>query len=290
MSTHDFPGLDRFTKFVEERYSMWLKRSKGLPKPWTDDKILQNYRFCNVRREMDKVTIWIHENWLKPNKHDKDVWFAMCVARLINWPPTLYAIKYPVPYTSFYATSTALTMLDMKSARKKIYTAAYMVRSEPMPKTVYLCDRVFQPLWDNRNWLRPKRGEPLENFHKRLIECRGMGSFLAAQVVADVKWALPFIDAPDWQTFVASGPGSQRGLNRVMCAPAKQPWQEQEWRKRLLELRELVNAKIQRSVGPLDAQNVQNCLCEFDKYERARLGEGTPKQSFQGASDENHRS
>lgn len=32
----------------------------------------------------------------------------------------------------------------------------------------------------------------------------------------------------------------------------------------------------------LSAQDLQNCLCEFDKYERVRLGEGRPKQLYPG--------
>ena len=34
----------------------------------------------------------------------------------------------------------------------------------------------------------------------------------------------------------------------------------------------------------LCAQDVQNCLCEFDKYERVRLGEGRPKSKYPGAT------
>jgi hypothetical protein len=33
-------------------------------------------------------------------------------------------------------------------------------------------------------------------------------------------------------------------------------------------------------LGDLHAQDLQNCLCEFDKFERARLGEGKPKRKF----------
>jgi hypothetical protein len=42
-------------------------------------------------------------------------------------------------------------------------------------------------------------------------------------------------------------------------------------------LREAVSHKYGK---PMHAQDLQNCLCEFDKYERARLGEGTPKQIY----------
>jgi hypothetical protein len=42
-------------------------------------------------------------------------------------------------------------------------------------------------------------------------------------------------------------------------------------------LQEAVNKKLPE---PLHAQDLQNCLCEFDKYERARLGQGVPKQIY----------
>ena len=34
------------------------------------------------------------------------------------------------------------------------------------------------------------------------------------------------------------------------------------------------------------AQDVQNMLCEYDKLQRVRLGEGRPKQLFPGAIGE----
>ena len=33
-------------------------------------------------------------------------------------------------------------------------------------------------------------------------------------------------------------------------------------------------------LGDLHAADLQNCLCEFDKMERVRLGEGKPKRRF----------
>jgi hypothetical protein len=33
-------------------------------------------------------------------------------------------------------------------------------------------------------------------------------------------------------------------------------------------------------LGDLHAADLQNCLCEFDKMERARLGEGKLKRRF----------
>jgi hypothetical protein len=39
---------------------IWHRKDAGTPPPWTDDKILQTYKFCNSYRELDKQTIYIH--------------------------------------------------------------------------------------------------------------------------------------------------------------------------------------------------------------------------------------
>jgi hypothetical protein len=46
-------------------------------------------------------------------------------------------------------------------------------------------------------------------------------------------------------------------------------------------LHEAIAPDLERiGVGRLCAQDLQNCLCELDKYERVRLGEGKPKRRF----------
>ena len=72
--------------------------------------------------------------------------------------------------------------------------------------------------------------------------------------------------------------GSRRGLNRVCGHPVDSAWREEHWRAMLRALRDSTNARLK--MEPLTAQDIQNCLCEFDKYERARLGEGRPKQKY----------
>jgi hypothetical protein len=53
------------------------------------------------------------------------------------------------------------------------------------------------------------------------------------------------------------------------------------WREALRRLHEAIAPELERiGVGRLSAQDLQNCLCEFDKFERVRLGEGKPKRRF----------
>jgi hypothetical protein len=107
----------------------------------------------------------------------------------------------------------------------------------------------------------------------------GLASFMAAQVVADLKYARGPKKWADFHTFAASGPGSKRGLNRVLGRDKDAPMPEAEFRRVLAMLRLAVSARL-ASWEPITAQDIQNCLCEYDKYERARTGEGRPKQLY----------
>src|SRR5690606_32900931 len=201
-----YPHADRLFAFIRERHAIWERRNKGLPKPWTEDPILQSYRFCNVYRELDKETIWIRKNWR--NDSDPDNWFAMVVARLVNWSPTLEVVGYPVPWRP----STFLRRIHaLEDKGVKVWGGAYIVSTNgaKQPKAEYLTEQVLTPLWNARKEIRPRPDDTLEAFYDRLRRFRGMGSFIAAQVVAAAKFVAPLTQAPDWESFAASGLGSR---------------------------------------------------------------------------------
>jgi hypothetical protein len=56
---------EEFMKFIVEREAVRAAREYGKPWPWTADPILQQYKFCNVQREDDRVTRWVATNWRK---------------------------------------------------------------------------------------------------------------------------------------------------------------------------------------------------------------------------------
>jgi hypothetical protein len=92
-------NVKRFVIFILARYLTSIARRDGKPQPWSRDPILQKYKFCNVFREDDRVTRWIAANWREPHEGDRDLWFALVVARrCINLPVTLADIPYPVPW------------------------------------------------------------------------------------------------------------------------------------------------------------------------------------------------
>ena len=71
---------ERMTKFIPEeldRYFYWLheretirirKEERGDPPPWTDDPILQEFKFCQVFREHDRTTRWFRTHIRDPLK------------------------------------------------------------------------------------------------------------------------------------------------------------------------------------------------------------------------------
>ena len=63
---------------------------------------------------------------------------------------------------------------------------------------------------------------------------------MSGQVVADMKYVDPLWSAPDWVTFAVNGPGSRRGLNRVLGRPVDAPWTEKQWHTDLGKLYEAI--------------------------------------------------
>jgi hypothetical protein len=269
--------------FIRERHKIHFRKESGAPWPWTEDPILREYRFCNVYRELDKETRLIHTNWLEPNANNIDLWFACIVARLVNWWPTLSAMKFPVPWDNV---NFVCALENRKAKGEKVFTGAYMVRADANDvgsKAVYLANRVLSPIWAARVATAPRTGDSLDAFHARLMQHRDMGSFMAAQVVADAKhYDFYLKQAGDWGSWAAPGPGSLRGLNRVLGRPKDNTWRSKDWNIELFLLHNKVTSAVLKwGIPVIDAQNLQNCLCEFDKYERVRLGEGRPRSRYQ---------
>jgi len=273
--------VEELLKFMKERHAIYNRRKAGWKKPWTDDPILQRYRFCNVYREFDTQTVWFANNWRKCYYDNPDLWFASLMFRSINLSETAELIWQPLPWNRKMFID-AIT--EREAAKLKVYNDAYMISTHGVKqkKSEYIANSLDK-IWKVRKDIRYVRWEGLSNFHEHLMKQFDVGSFLAGQVVADCKYAGDMTMADDWWTFAASGPGSKRGLNRVMGYPVKAAWDETMWRSTIRALQLKLENPMRNSLLPtIHAQDLQNCLCEFDKYERVRLGEGRPKQLYKG--------
>ena len=282
-----FPLLDDFAAFITERWNVHLRRKAGTPPPWTNDQILLKYKFTNVMREDDRGTRWLHEHWLYPHQADPDLWLAVYLARVFNRISTLEVLPYPMPWGR-RGSAVMRVAQDLKASGVPCFSAAYMIHSRRTPgpyrPKINYYDGIFTTLWGRRALIRPRAGDTLQAFYDRFVGEYSLGSFMAAQCIADLKWVEPLRSAKDWGTFAASGPGSRRGLMRLQGLPVKAgvstyPGTEAAWHDTLLELRKAVLPLLPKALRKLDAQNLQNCLCEFSKYAKVADG-GRPKQLF----------
>jgi len=281
--------IKELVAFMVERHSVYLNKTAGLPKPWTNDPILQQYRFCNIHREHDTETLWLKNNWRKTYLGNYDTWFAMMVARFINWHESL-ELFMPLP---FDPEEVKRILCERRANGDKVFTGAYTISTNGLAvkKIEYVVDYVLTPAWEVRAEIRPRTGDTLASFASQLLKLNGISGFMAGQIVGDEKYiaSSPLVDAADWYTWSLSGPGSRRGMSRVCERDHRESITESAWQRAMSDLLPKVNEALSKDskfydrYAPIHAQDLQNSLCEFDKYERVRLGEGRPRATYRGA-------
>lgn len=272
-------NIEKLAFWINERHRIYLKKHAGLPKPWTTDPVLQEYRFCNVYRNLDKESIWIQENWMRPNRDHPLLTLNMCLARLINWSPTLNYIGYQ---NDWNPERLRKLLKEWRTAGNKVFTGAYIVSTngKKMDKIDYVVDMVLQPIAENL--INPTTDDTLQQYWEFLLNFDGLGSFMAAQVIADIKYVPPLLYAQDWDKWAAMGPGSKRGLNRILGRDINTPIRQLDGLADMQKLHSDIQPLLEEHITPITMQDFQNCLCEVDKYIRVQNKEGTPRSKYAG--------
>lgn len=268
--------LDRLCYFVQERESIRLKKEAGEMAPWTTDEILQRYRFCNVRRMDDKVSRWLLENWYKPNFGHPNILLACALARFINKPESLEQIGFPLQWEPERIKKVLRSYRDWGNT---VFNGAYMVRgNDGMDKIECVVDWYVAPLRKMKIVT-----DTMQGCWNVVLASYGLGSFMAGQIVADLRWAVPG-EWDDRLTWAPMGPGSKRGMNRLRGRDSNAPLRQEQFLGELQQLMEIFKRQLPpKMMNRLEAIDAQNTLCEIDKYSRALLGEGKPKQIYRSA-------
>jgi hypothetical protein len=262
--------------WVLEREYIRIRKEAGEVRPYTGDVILNEYRFCNVRREDDKVTRWIHRHFLAKGIGHDNLVFATALARMVNLPETLADIGFPVEWAPY---SFIEAIAKRKTTGAKVWTSAYMITggySAGGEAKEVIIARVLSKLYDQLVANPINKRDTLESADKKLV-VPGIGTFLRGQIIADLKMLdMPLQFAPDWDTWCGVGPGSTAGLNYLYDRPQKAIG-ETQFRKEVNEVRKIIYAETGMM---LCAQNTQNVMCEFSKYVRTKYYGGKPKARY----------
>lgn len=272
------PEQKKYLYFIQERESIRLKKNAGEPKPWTKDKILQSYRFTCVRRMDDKVSQWLLNNWLKPYYGHKNMVAAIALARHFNLPETLEAIGFPKKWEPKRMKKIIRKLRDDGA---NTFNSAYMVRgNDGADKIESVIDHTVQQLIDEPPEINTSS---IEKSWTELTRYHGFGSFMAGQVIADLRWAVDGTWA-DKYTWAAVGPGSARGMLRMLGRDYNEGMSQEEFLPHLRDLMEICVKKLPSTItSRLEAIDYQNCCCEVDKYLRVLNDQGRPKSRYPGA-------
>ena len=280
-----------FVRFVEERERVRQLRKAGHPAPWTHDVLLRDYRFCNVNREHDAVTLWVAEH--VRNKAKELRWtLAETVAqihfaRTFNEPPVLADVGLLSPKPD----ATVRRLAKLVKEGRKVLRGAYLVIPHGSEHRGVHPHEYFPGVSHalRKAVARVEATTRLEEVADAMLSINGIGDFMANQVVTDLRYVPGFSKRwTDWGTFVLAGPGTRRGLNRYMGAEGglpsgrKFPKMGGDCAPLLLEIRETLRPKLSKEVNEhfRDPNNLSNCFCEFDKYERVFHGEAARLRTY----------
>lgn len=277
----EYPRTQELVYWINERESIRLRRESGLPAPWTNDPLMANVRYCNVHRENDKITKWIRSSSVYSGA--VPVW-TVVLARMVNRISSLEYIERHVALGDLTGIKE-----DLKTLRERgqaIWGNAYTISTcgKSMDKVDYVIDWVVAEVKKTEESVLWRKGMgdtwSCALFFKWLTNHDGLGSFLAGQVVADLKNTKghPLYTAHDWKTFCVPGPGSLRGLTAYFGHTVT----PSTFAQHLRAVERQVMPYVSGYVAPIHMQDLQNCMCEFSKYVRIKHG-GKARNNYHAA-------
>lgn len=258
----------RFIGFIQSREQARVRKEQGLPRPWSKDPILARYKFCNVNREDDAVTKWVHQYVRRRKDFSPQLMVRnVLVARIFNEPETL---SYIIP--SDDSKEDLRRLARLREDGRKLFRGAYMMPAHGTSGGGQSVENYYMRAVDEAMRQDYSKMKFLCEVAEGLMTARGLGDFLANQVCTDLRYTRHWGNAPDWDSFILCGPGTRRGLDRWFGYPPTGNRSQKTYRQELLDVREKILDGFDERLQEVfrDPNNLSNCFCEWDKYERAR--------------------
>lgn len=279
--------LELFRYYLLEREKIRLRKEVGHD-VLTEDPILQKYKFTNVLRSNDRTTRWVKANWYDPNR-DKplDVQILNCgIFRYFGTEEFAEDLGYQLDWNP----QRIIEVADRRFAeKKKVFTGAYIITNGGIsaPKQNVVVGNYLQPLREAiPEILRViEKTNRWENAAEVVRKVPGMGAFMTKEYLLDVMLTPALENAEDKLTWTPVGPGAIRGLNRMNDRPTDAALSQS---KGLAEMKDIMGWLASNSwpdwmpqIGvDFGVTDVQFSLCEFDKYNRVKNGEGRPRSMY----------
>ena len=269
---------DTFWRFAAERQSIYMKRVHGLSRPWTDDPILDTYKFTNAYRASDRTSQYLIEHVIyEGDQSPVEVFFRTILFKMFNridtWQWFLAGLDDNSVTTYDFYRGYIFDVLDgLINGKTPVYTSAYMTPSPPssMGTKKHLAHlNVMQQMLDDHVPEKLHDTKSMKAAYDIMKEYAMIGPFLAYQFVTDLAYS----DAYDWSEmeFTTPGPGAIDGIHKCFedLGNVSPPdiirmvahIQQHEFNVRGLDFQTLWGR-------PLQLIDIQNLFCEISKYAR----------------------
>ena len=274
---------DLYWYFACERQNIFWKKLNGEEAPWTDDPILQNYKFCNSYRVNDRVSQYLLKNVIYNGKNysREDMIFRILLFKLFNkestWELLLDSFD-DITLSNFSREKYSSVLENAISNDIKIYNDAYISRANKSfgydrkhDNPLALLEKIF---FIDKPHLKSIRSETMDEAFQILKSYPLIGNFMAYQLVTDINYS----EVVNWREdeFTVAGPGSLRGIKKCFIDKGNMSnediirymyeHQEEEFARLHLDFKRIGNR-------PLQLIDCQNIFCELDKYCREALPE-----------------
>lgn len=288
-----------FYDFVNERESIRLRKEAGDFFPWTEDEILRSYKFTNVHRHHDRTSRELINRFYGPHFRDdaRSVLMNCAMFRYFGTWEFAQAVGWQ-DYDSFDFEMIKDVAESRLADRERVFTGAYVITNQGIsaPKQEVVVDYFLKDLHKKAPDLckLAQTTQSWEKVGRQMMQINGFGGtgFMTKEILLDTTytgfWSAEIITYPgegtfsfpkDWWDWTPIGPGARRGAARVVGDDSATPISESKSSWVIKELLDF-QGMLWKHSGKLAPHDIQFQLCEFDKYERVRLGQGKPRSRY----------
>ena len=274
--------LDLYFYWIHERETIRIaKEVERKPQPWTDDPILQKFKFCQVFREDDRTTRWFKRHIRNVWRDDPEVLMATVIFRWFNFIETGRTLVRH----NLHIEWDRKKAIEEITKQDKWVTGAYIVKTPNRMDKVTGVAECISHMWGDREKLVDQilATESLEKSWEILRDYPYMGPFMAYEVITDLRHTYLLRDAKDILTWANAGPGAMRGLNRLAGRDLDFSRRSHPWNDEMRNLWEISRERLNPNLIDLsrfEMREIEGGLCEFDKYSRILNEEGRTRSVY----------
>lgn len=285
--------------YIQERYAIRLAKEAGEPQPWTDDPVLQHWRFTNIRREHDRESKWLIEHIsTNPELSYRDKLLNTIMFRLFNRHQTAEKLGLPIKFTKNFDPEKYRGLCS--DPDHLYFTNVFYTSGLKMGLERYCEGEDCVPmrvLWFIDYLIKHNSLQKLSSKHitgggyqvyKLLTKFEGIGAFMGYQLFVDFTYIPEFPVSEN--SFVVAGPGCKAGLDLLFTSKGGLNYEEC-----LFWLVDVINKELDFSKvftdlpeydQKMNVMSLENCFCELQKYYKAYYGLGKPKNTYKPFKEE----